>query len=268
MSESPKPASVAIRQPPGMRGKLSQLAVVMGFGVAEKQFIKSLFHQKNSPVCVYDSQFQTDICFSFWGFPKSDQAYKKLISFLCCCLQPRMYMTGYVSPGRLEAFMIVRLSKLCVTRPQFEKWLELLLNVMNMSAGTHFFSKYMDEQMLTCLQRIEADKNRLTNVMSEWNKDFRWLYTVLSKHRNEAKRASDATGLELDATRFIKLFFDNQRLLSEKSLLSRSLTHISDELSRLRSSVPDVETFLPVMPVVSGRVVILQRTPPSPGVDS
>jgi hypothetical protein len=126
----------------------------------------------------------------------------------------------------------------------------------------------MDEQMLTCLQRIETTKNRMTNMLSEMNKDFRLLYTVLSNHRKEVKRASYATGVELDATRFINLFFDNQRLVIENNQLSRTLKQSTEELSQLRSLAPDVEPSLPVMPVVSGRVVILQRTPPSPGEDS
>ncbi len=132
-----------------------------------------------------------------------------------------------------------------------------LLDVMNISAGSHFFSKYMDEQMLTCLQRIEMTKNKRTNIFSEWNKDFRLLCTVLSKHRNEAKRASDSTGLELDATRFVKLFFDNQQLVSANNQLLRQLTTAADELSRLRSLVPDTETFVPD---IHSRVVLLQRT--------
>jgi hypothetical protein len=235
----------------------------MDFGVEEKQFIKSLFHHKNSHVCVYDSEFQTDICFSFWGFPKSDHAYKKLISFLCWCLQPRMYMTGYVSPGRLEAFMIVRLSRLCVTRPQFELWLELLLNVMNMSAGTHFFSSYMDDQMLSCLQRIETDRNRMTNVMSEWNKDFRLLCRVLSKQRYEAKRVSDSTGVELDATNFIKLFYDNQQLLRENKELQKRVASTGEEFPRLHSLVSETQE---AGPASSSRVILLRRVAPLPTV--
>lgn len=261
MSEAPKPSSVTIRQPPGMRGKLSLLSASMNFGDTQRHYIKSLFNTKNKYVCVYDSEFQTEVCFSFWGFSKCDNSWKRLISFLCWCLQPRMYMAGYVIPGRVEAFMIVRLSRLSITRSDFEKWLELFLNAMNMSAGSHFFSKYMDEQMLTCLHRITMDKNRLTNVMSEWNKDFRLMYTVLSKHRNEAKRVLDSTGVELDATRFVKLFFDNQQLLGQNNQLVRTLTSTAEELSRLRSLVPDTEAFVPV---ISTRVVLLQRTPPSP----
>jgi len=269
MSDSPQPlSSVTIKRPAGLQGQLSMLSAKMHLGEKQRHDIKSLFNLKPKYVCVYDTEFQTDVCFSFWGFLNCENAIYRLISFLCWCLQPRMYMAGFVSPGRLEAVMIVRMSRLCITRSDFEKWLDILLNVMNISAGSHFFSKYMDEQMLTCLQRIETTKNRMTNMLSEMNKDFRLLYTVLSKHRKEAKRASYATGVELDATRFINLFFDNQRLVIENNQLSRTLKQSTEELSQLRSLAPDVEPSLPVMPVVSGRVVILQRTPPSPGEDS
>ena len=172
-------------------------------------------------------------------------------------------MAGYVSPGRLESFMIVRLSRLCVTRPQFEKWLELLLNVMNMSAGTHFFSKYMDEQMLTCLHRITMDPNRLTNVMSEWNKDFRLMYKVLSRQRNEAKRVSDSTGVELDATKFIKLFFDNQQLLRDNKELLKRVASAGEEFPRLHSLVSETHE---AGPASSSRVTLLRRVAPQPRV--
>ena len=121
----------------------------------------------------------------------------------------------------------------------------------------------MDEQMLTCLHRITMDPNRLTNVMSEWNKDFRLMYKVLSRQRNEAKRVSDSTGVELDATKFIKLFYDNQQLLRDNKELLKRVASAGEEFPRLHSLVSETQE---AGPASSSRVNLLRRVAPQPRV--
>lgn len=255
-SQTPQ-SDVKIKQPPGMRAKLSMLSKAMNLDDSKRHAIKSLFTFDTKHVPVYDTEFLTDVCFSFWGFLKNEDSWKKIIYFLCWCLQPRVFLAGKVDSGRLEVFMVVKLTRLCITRSNFETWLESFLDAMNMSAGSHFFNKYMDEQMLTCVERIRNTEYKMTNIHSEWNRDFCFLCTVLSKQRKQDHRVHDATGLEFDPNCFIKLFSDYQHL----SILLKSATN---ELVRLRSGVaqPSTPVFHAVLPqpLSYGEVFVLQRS--------
>jgi hypothetical protein len=125
---------------------------------------------------VYTSEFQCEVAFSFWGNVKNDEARLRLLEFLFCCMQPRMYMAGETLPGHfVEAVMIVKLDRLHIQRDAFANWIDAFFDMMRMSAGTSVFEQYLGEQMLTSMRRIQCSQKLRTNTFTEWNKDFMML---------------------------------------------------------------------------------------------
>jgi hypothetical protein len=80
-----------IRRPVGLRRHLQRLAGSLGLEKSNKDMLKSMFSSCTSFVPVYDSKFQCEIVFSFWGFVKRDDARFKLLDFLIWLMHPRMY---------------------------------------------------------------------------------------------------------------------------------------------------------------------------------
>jgi hypothetical protein len=132
----------------------------------------------------------------------------------------------------------------------FENWIESFLGLMNMSAGVIFFTKYMDTQMLACLQRLERGAKFCTNLFTEWNIDFRCLYRALSIHKTECTHVFNATRLDFDPGTFIKLYVENQRL-------SRQLVQVTNSSTSMVQS-PQADPIS-----LYGELVILRRNVPS-----
>jgi|Laugrefabdmm15dn_1035133.scaffolds.fasta_scaffold00072_12 hypothetical protein len=255
--ETPYPASVTIHKAEGSRSQLTRLSTSLNLGQDKRKAIDSLFHPKKKHVATYDTEFQTEACFSIWCFPKSDDSWKTLHSFLCWCFQPRMQMFAIVSSGRMEAMMIVRLSRLGITRSGFETWLETFLGLINMSAGSFFFEKYMDAQMLACLHRIDSTKMaKFTNIGSEWNKDFRILYKTMSCLRSARKNASSATGMQLAEVNYVNMSEEVRNLRNENSELTVMLSDALNELARARENLTLGWNLFPVFPEFSEEVVV------------
>jgi hypothetical protein len=143
---------------------------------------------------VYTSEFQCEVAFSFWGNVKNDEARLRLLEFLFCCMQPRMYMAGETLPGHfVEAVMIVKLDRLHIQRDAFANWIDAFFDMMRMSAGTSVFEQYLGEQMLTSMRRIQCSQKLRTNTFTEWNKDFMMLYTKLQNDRTEQEWVMSST---------------------------------------------------------------------------
>ena len=202
-TSSPK---LQIRRPSGLRRCVEKLCGAFGLTKSDKDLVKSMFSSTSVFVPVYTSEFQCEVAFSFWGYVKNDQARLRLLEFFFCCMQPRLYMAGETLPGHfLEAVMIVKLDRLHIYRDAFAKWIEAFFEIMPMSAGTTVFEKYLGEQMLTSMRRIQHSTKLRTNSFTEWNKDFLRLYLKLEKDRTEQERVMSFTGLPFTSENFIDI---------------------------------------------------------------
>lgn len=204
--------AVTIRQPPGLRRNLGRLSAAWNMDKAKKDEFKAMFSSTSNYVSVFDNEFYSEICFSFWGFVKNEDARQKLLEFIFWCLQPRFYTFSETRPHQIEAFMIVKLDKLQIKRDKFEDWIDKFFECMQMSAGTLIFTKYLDDQMISCIQRIEHGVKMKSNINTEWNKDFRILYERLSHEKKSGTWASDITGLDFTHWNFVESVRETRRL--------------------------------------------------------
>ena len=225
---------IVIKQHPGFKKKLYSLSRSWNLDTDQKRLIANMFAPSPPHVSVYKSEHQTESSFSFWGFVDEFRSVA-LLKFLFHCLRPRAHMSSETSPGRLEVLMIVNLQALRITHLQFEAWLECLLDAFKFSAGCLFFQNYMTVQMCACFERILKGRGIWTNFMSSWNKDLRLLYRHMWTSTREAQRVLDTTGLVFNASTFVDIFLENQRL---KNQLAKSVTQTTQPVeSTFPSSV-------------------------------
>ena len=205
------PPPVRIRQPAGHgRHMIARLAAAWGLDKTATTRVRAMFSSKTTfrPVGVEhcrDPEVQ-EVCFSFWGFVPSDEARWKLLEFFSWSMWPRMYMTGQTRAGSMETIMVVRVDLLHVGREQFETWLENFLSTLRMSAGVHVFTRYLDEPMIACMQRIQGSTKVRSNLHSDWNSDLRILYGALQRERSVQASIMAITGMHFTSENFVRLW--------------------------------------------------------------
>ena len=205
------PPPVRIRQPAGHgRRMIARLAAAWGLDKTATTRVRAMFSSKTTfrPVGVEhcrDPEVQ-EVCFSFWGFVPSDEARWKLLEFFSWSMWPRMYMTGQTRAGSMETIMVVRVDLLHVGREQFETWLENFLSTLRMSAGVHVFTRYLDEPMIACMQRIQGSTKVRSNLHSDWNSDLRILYGALQRERSVQASIMAITGMHFTSENFVRLW--------------------------------------------------------------
>ena len=164
-----------------------------------------MFSSKTTFRLVHDP-VETEVSFSFWGFVPSDEARWKLLEFFCWSMQPRMYMSGQTRAGSMETIMVVRIDRLHIGREQFETWLEKFLSILSFSAGVHVFTRYFDEPMIACMQRIQGSTKFCSNLNSSWNSDLRIVYEALLRERSMHASIMAITGMQFTSENFVRLW--------------------------------------------------------------
>jgi hypothetical protein len=106
----------------------------------------------------------------------------------------------------METIMVVRVDLLHVGREQFETWLENFLSTLRMSAGVHVFTRYLDEPMIACMQRIQGSTKVRSNLHSDWNSDLRILYGALQRERSVQASIMAITGMHFTSENFVRLW--------------------------------------------------------------
>jgi hypothetical protein len=209
--------SQQIRQPAGLRRMIGRLAGAWALDKIVKNNIRGMFSSSTTFMPVFDHEFQSEVCFSFWGFVPSDEARCKLLDFFFLCMQPRMYMTGQTRAGSVETIMIVRLDKMHIRRHDFETWLESFLSNLKMSAGVHIFMRYLDEPMVSCMQRIQGSSKVRSNIGTEWNKDLRMLYESLIRETCVKRSILAITGMQFTSENFVSLWHAQHSLSASQA---------------------------------------------------
>jgi hypothetical protein len=76
-----------------------------------------------------------------------------------------------------------------------------------MSAGTNIFTEYMDDQMLTSMERIQDNSiNIRSNIYDDGNEDFLLLFQTKLKLKREAEFVMRTTGVSFTAQEFVNVF--------------------------------------------------------------
>lgn len=195
-----------IRQPEDHgRRIIARLARAWGLDKTTTTSVYAMFSSKTKYRPVLDLEVR-EVCFSFWGFVPSDAARWKLLEFFCWSMSPRMYMTGQTRAGSMETIMVVRVDLLYIGREQFETWLENFLSTLRMSAGVHMFTRYLDEPMIACVQRIQGSTKFRSNVHTDRNSDFRILYDALQRERSMQASIMAITGMQFTRENFVRLW--------------------------------------------------------------
>jgi hypothetical protein len=196
-----------IRHPEGNgRRIITRLAGAWGLDKTVTTKIRAMFSSKTTFRPVHDP-YQTEVCFSFWGFVPSDEAQWRLLEFFSWSMWPRMYMSGQTRAGSMtETIMVVRIDLLDIGREQFEIWLEKFISTLRMSAGVHVFTRYLDEPMIACMQRIQGSNKLRSNFNCSWNQDLRILYEALQRERSVQASIMAITGMHFTSENFVRLW--------------------------------------------------------------
>jgi hypothetical protein len=179
-----------------------------GLEKEEKKQILEMFSCKKIPICcrTWDDSFESDIAFSFWGYFKSSQARDQLLKLLVYTLDPKMYSVAETKKNFMEGILIVKLDRLYISRELFEEWLDIFFSKLRMSAGVIVFKKYLDEQMLTSIERLQNSTTIRSNLNSYWNKDFRLLIQEKLKAKKEQDFVMAMTGISFTPDEFFNVF--------------------------------------------------------------
>ena len=200
------PLQARIRKPAGHgRRMIARLAAAWDLDKTTTTSVRAMFSSKTTCRPVHEPE-ERDVCFSFWGFVPSEDARWKLLEFFTWSMNPRMYMTGQTRAGSMETIMVVRVDLLRIRREEFETWLESFLSSLRMSAGVHVFTRYLDEPMIACMQRILVSTKFRGNLHTEWNKDLRILYQARVRERGAQGSIMAITGMQFTSENFLRLW--------------------------------------------------------------
>ena len=179
-----------------------------GLEKEEKKQILEMFSSKKIPICcsTWDNSFESDIAFSFWGYFKSSPARDQLLKLLIYTLDPKMYWVAETKKDFMEGILIVKLDRLYTSRELFEEWLDIFFSKLRMSAGVIVFKKYLDEQMLTSIERLQNSTTIRSNLNSYWNKDCRLLIQEKLKAKKQQEFVMAMTGISFTPAEFVNVF--------------------------------------------------------------
>jgi len=231
-----------IRKPEGNgRRIITRLAGAWGLDKTATANIRAMFSSKTTFRPVHDP-YQTEVCFSFWGFVPSDEARWRLLEFFSWSMWPRMYMSGQTrAGGMMETIMVVRIDLLDIGREQFETWLENFLSTLRMSAGVHVFTRYLDQPMIACMQRIQGSNKLRSNFNCSWNQDLRILYEALQREQSMQASIMAITGMHFTSENFVRLWELSLPQPQRTSQISQS--SVSPEVPA-QMTAADAETFV------------------------
>ena len=189
-----------------LRHLIHAFSIHSGIDKNEKHTLLKLFSSSRTSQSTVNGRSHT-ICFCFWGFFKNEEMRVQLVKILQCALHPKVYMVGETRKNFLEGFILVRTDRLGTTCWQFEEWLNIFFSNLRMSAGTNIFTEYMEDQMLTSMERIRDNSiNIWSNIYVDANQDFLLLFQTKLKLKKEAEFVMRTTGVSFTAQEFVNVF--------------------------------------------------------------
>jgi hypothetical protein len=157
-----------------------------------------------------------EICFCFWAFAPSTQAWLVLLKFVLAVFRPRVFMTSETRDSFREIVMVVPCDRLSEGRhhDQWEQWLQVFLEQFNVSGGAVVFVNCMSDQMIGAMERIHHGKQLKWNLTKHCNRDFGRLWMLLARERETQAMTRNITGLEYNMQTFVRNVEDRSQLLA------------------------------------------------------
>ena len=148
-----------------------------------------------------------EICFCFWAFAPSTQAWLVLLKFVLAVFRPRVFMTSETRDSFREIVMVVPCDRLSEGRhhDQWEQWLQVFLEQFNVSGGAVVFVNCMSDQMIGAMERIHHGKQLKWNLTNNCNRDFGRLWMLLARERETQAMTRNITDLEYNMQTFVRM---------------------------------------------------------------
>ncbi len=181
-----------------------------------------------------------------WGFVQDRALRNELLLLLYHTFSPKVAFAADTRKSFFECLLVINLDALkdaagkAVTAAQIETWLDVFLDCLGISAGVVVFDKYMDDSMVTCIDRIETASMKdgcFGTLFHAHNHDFYRLY-LLSKNMMHARADAHLhTGMELDSATLVRLYQQQAVMQRELSVLLEREQHTAEARMRERELV-------------------------------
>lgn len=246
-----------------------------------KNFLKdwNLFMNKKT-LC------SNEIGIGFWAFLNDEETMHILFKILNRLFRPRLLHISFVQDQRLEGVIVMSalnkcelckiiqkhvhlqaslqrrigldITSLCACQSEAEIIETVLLHCLNLckiSAGCCKFEKYMDNAMITCLDRIQCGSVWHGSLHSTRNKDLFLLYQHKLQILHEQASAQVLLGMDLNLTN-VAMMRETQRTLEDevsklqeqndvlKQKLLTSTTQITNMQARWSRLTENLQTTL------------------------
>jgi hypothetical protein len=128
------------------------------------------------------------------------------MKLLTYTLDPKIYLVAETKKDFMEGIMIVKLDRLYISRQHLEEWLDIFFSKLRMSAGVIVFKEYLDDQILTSIERMKNSTTIRSNLNRYWNKDFQLLLQHKLKAKKEQEFVMGMTGISFTPAEFVNVF--------------------------------------------------------------
>ncbi len=176
------------------------------------QWLHVLFTQH---LHVVHCQVLPEVALTLWVFPQSPEAWSTTLKLLVQTLCPRVYVTAETHPTQHEVFMVVCTKPLPTTPAMFERWMNVFVEHIGMSAGHVCFGEYFGEQMLGSMMCIKKQFCVFHTMPNQFDRDFCLLFGALTQKRRHEAHARGMTGQDFTIENFVQLHLQNVRLSTQ-----------------------------------------------------
>ena len=183
-----------------------------------------------------------EMAFALWGFVKDRAERNELLKMLYDTLNPRVAFAADTRQSFFECILVLDPQSIPylhvpshqikeikpVTAVEVERWLETFLDCCNISGGLCQFERYMDDTMVSCIDRIETGSCKdgcFGTIFDTNNRDFYRLYALRKSVIHSRADAQLHTGMELSVSSLVQLY-------TQHAILQRQLT---DQIERERT---------------------------------
>ena len=160
-----------------------------------------------------------------WGFVQDRALRNELLLLLYHTFSPRVAFAANTRQSFFECILVINMSSLkdakdkAVTVAQVEHWLDTFLDCLGISAGVICFDKYMDDPMVTCIDRIEMASIKdgcFGTLFDADNRDFYRLYAHCKNMMHARADANLQTGMQLDTATLVRMY--RQQVVMQRQL--------------------------------------------------
>lgn len=193
----------------------------------------------------------SEVAFGLWGFVKNRAQRNDLLKMLYDTLNPRVAFAADTRESCFECMLVIdpqsiphlRRPHADLSGAELERWLETFLDCCNISAGLCRFDRYMDDAMISCIDRIDMASCKggcFGTIFDANNRDFYRLYALRKGSMHSRADAQLHTGMDLSVSSLVQLYTQHailQRQLTDQIERERDITAMGRrERERMRSA--------------------------------